>query len=47
MTYIYNGIESDDEDIINEAIFNKLSEEKRYPSDEDIETEWENVEVVK
>lgn len=44
--YTYNGIVSQDEEIIDEAIFNKLSEQCKMPSDEMVAEEWENVEVM-
>ena len=47
MKYIYNGIETTDLDKVNEMIWYKLSEENKFPSEFDVEEEFNmNVERV-
>lgn len=46
MKYIYNGVESNDEYVIDELIWNKLSEQNPFPNEADVEEEW-NTQVEK
>lgn len=44
--YIYKGMETTDEEIMDEIIFNELSKQNKFPSEYDVADEWSNVEII-